>query len=453
MQARSYILWKLKLSPSDDIGSKVGYTFNHKQLNIYRNLPFKMSKLLRDLLQAQEPLFTQSLRELEIVSRKKGIDIKLTAEIIEKSHAAIRSLGLDSNDTTDKELYHALDHRVRENNIRLAKALGTSEDAPVRQIVPKLVEAALASGVNRTCWVLKKSVAKELLREMPPKGMMKHLGYRSIESMFKNENFAELYAALRFSEGPEWLNKYDELFTSRIQPSDFETREIEIVIMDHDKWVDLAEKYVQKKLHNVTHTKELGVIVVVPMKQTHMRGLTLKTLPLLFHYINEIRLYSAFFKFKSTEAHFGKTISETLIADTGTGATIANFHIHWRVIQRYFGKIHESPPEIFQPHVQPEDLHWRKAEDSLYKLDPELKYWQDLDYVARVGRDGNPVTFNLMDVSIGYSNSQDFEHRNFYHFRESLWNELFMRYMGEATLKKQILLQLDNDMIKPEEVR
>lgn len=411
-----------------------------------------MSKLLRDLLEAKEPLFTQSLRELEFLTHKKGVDVKLTAQIIEKTHAAVRSLGLDSNDTTDKELYHALDHRIKEHNEHLAKSLGSSENAPIRQLVPKLVDAVNQTKINRSCWVLKKSVAKDLLREMPPKAMMKHLGYRSLESMFKNENFSEIYTALRFSEGPEWLTKYDELLVQKIQPFDFESRAIEIVIMDHDKWVDLAEKFVLKKFHNVTHTKELGVIVVVPMKQTHMKGLTLKTLPLLFHYINEIRLYSAFFKFKSTEANFGKTISETLIADTGTGATIANFHIHWRVIQRYFGKINESPPEIFQPHVQPEDLHWRRAEDSLYEISNELKFWQDMDYVAILGQDGKPVPFNLMDVSIGYSNEQNFTNRNFYHMRESLWNELFIRYMGEPTLKQQILQQLDNDMIKPEDL-
>lgn len=411
-----------------------------------------MTKLLRDLLNAQQPLFTQSIRELEFLTGKKSIDIKLTAEIIEKTHSAIRGLGLDSSDTTDKELYHALDHKIASHNQTLAKALGSSEDASVDELVPRLVNALQHVKLNKKCWVLKKSVAKELIRHMPPKNMMKHLGYRSLESILKNENFSELYTALRFSEGPEWLTKFDELFAKKVQPSDFEVRDIEIVVMDHKKWVDLAEKFVAKKLHNVTHTKELGVIVVVPMKQTHVRGLTLKTLPLLFHYINEIRLYSAFFKFKSTESHFGKTISETLIADTGTGATIANHHIHWRVIQRYFGKIHESPPEIFQPHVQPEDLHWRKAEEYLYQLDPELKYWQDMDYVAMLGSDRNPVAFNIMDVSIGYSNNQSFANRNFYHMRESLWNEIFIRYMGEAELKRQILQQLDNDMIKPEEL-
>ncbi|MBP9738531.1 hypothetical protein KBD20_02495 [Candidatus Saccharibacteria bacterium] len=410
-----------------------------------------MSKLLRDLLDATEPTFSLSLKSLEQLSGHHSVDNSLSAEILEKTHAAIRGLGLDINDTTDRELYHALEGKVRDHNVHLASSLGTSEDAAVKDIVPKLVEAVRQSDVPMRCWVLKKSVAKELLRQMPPKVMMKNLGYRSLESMYKNENFSEIYAGLRFSEGPEWLNSYDELFEKSVQPSDFEIRDIEIVVMDHKKWVDMAAGFVKKKLHNVTHTKELGVIIVVPMEQTHMRGLTLKTLPLLFHYINEIRLYSAFFKLKSTAPHFGKTISDTLIADVSTGAVIAGHNIHWRVIQRYLGRHKEDrEAEAFEPHVQPEDLHWRKAEESLFRIDNELKFWQDMDYVARIAEDGDPVAFNLFDVSFGFSNQESFQSRYFYHMRESLWNEIFIRYMGKGTLKQQILEQLDNDMIRPE---
>lgn len=410
-----------------------------------------MSKFLRDLLDATEPTFSLSLKKLEELSGHHSVDNSLSAEIIQKSQAAVRGLGLDPADTTSRELFHALENKVRDHNIHLAKSLGTSEDAPIKEIVPKLVDAVEKSDVPRRCWVLKKSVAKELLRAMPPKVMMKKLGYRSIESMFKNENFSEIYAGLRFSEGPEWLNSYDELFEKSVQPSNFEVRNIEIVVMDHDKWVDMAEGFVKKKLHNVTHTKELGVIIVVPMRQAHMKGLTLKTLPLLFHYINEIRLYSAFFKLKSTAPHFGKTISDTLIADVSSGAVMAGYNIHWRVIQRYLGRHKEDrEAEAFEPHVQPEDLHWRKAEESLFKLDNELKFWQDMDYVATIGDDGDPVAFNLFDVSFAYSNGEKFAGRYYYHMRESLWNEIFIRYMGKGMLAQQILEQLDNDMIKPE---
>src|SRR5690606_6473665 len=155
---------------------------------------------------------------------------------------------------------------------------------------------------------------------------------------------------------------------------------------------------------------------VVPMRAEKMRGLPLKTLPLLFHYINEIRLYSAFFKLKSTHPHFGAEVVDTLIADPAKTAVMAGHHVHWRVIQRYFGKLDgEKHPEAFEPHVQPEDLHWRKAEEVLYELDPHMQFWRDLDYVA-LNDKKHPVALNLMDVAFGYSNEVPYEQGYFYHF-------------------------------------
>lgn len=414
-----------------------------------------MSKLLSELLGAEEPMFTNAIRQLEQVSGHPGADLRLSSEIIGRVYQKTKELGLDPEDTTAEELYYALETRVARDNERITEELLhlPKHTLLVRDLVPPMVEVVNKAKVPKRCWALKRSVAKKLLKQMPPKAMMKHLGYRSIDSMLKNEPFDEMYAALRFSEGPEWLNQYNELFKS-VKPSNFEERDIRIVVMNHEKWVDLAEHYVEKKRHNVTHVKELGVIVVVPMKQDEMRGLPLKTMSLLFHYINEIRLYSAFFKLKSMHPNFGAEIVETLIADPAKGAVVAGQNIHWRVIQRYFGKLaDERHPEAFQPHVQPEDLHWRKAEEALYELDPNLEFWRDLDYVARSVRRGvSPVSLSLTDVAFAYSNEMSFSNRYVYHFRESLWNELFMRYLGEEVLEKQILEQLDNDMIEPEKL-
>lgn len=414
-----------------------------------------MSKMISELLAAEEPLFTNAIRQLEKESGNSSADIRLTSEIVGRVHLKTRELDLDPDDTTPEELYYALENRIRKDNDRITEELlklpkGTTF---IRDLVPPMVEIAAKAQVPKKCWVLKRSVAKKLLRQMPPKQMMKHLGYRSVDSLLKNEPFDEMYVALRFSEGADWLNEYNELFKS-VKPSNFEERDIHIVIMDHDKWVDLADEFTQKKLHNVTHTKELGVIAVLPMKREHMRGLPLKTMSLLFHYINEIRLYSAFFKLKSTHAHFGAEIVDTLIADPGNVAIMAGQNIHWRVIQQYLGRHKDkSHPEAFQPHVQPEDLHWRRAADALYDLDPEMEFWRDLDYVARPVRRGvDPVSFNLTDVAFAYSNEEPFSGRYVYHFRESLWNELFISYMGQGNLEQQVLEQLDNDMIKPEDL-
>lgn len=408
-----------------------------------------MANLLRDLLDAKEPLFSLSLKQLEEASGKKGIDTKLIGDIIEKTHDATKKLGLDHGDTTGPELYHALLAKIKEHDEHLAKAIGGDDAEDVQQLLPLIKKAVEAADVPKSCWVLKKSVAKEMLRKSPPPTIMKLLGYRSIDSMLKHESLAEVYGALRFAESPDWLNKFNEQYKG-LKPSDFETREIEFVVMPGERWGDIAEHFVEKKRHNITHLKELGVILMLPIKLRKLPGITITAMPLLFHYINEIRLYSAFFKLEQVKKNFGEIFVNTLIADPGKAAVMAGSHVHWRVIQRYFGKLEkEYHPEIFEPHVQPEDLHWRKAEEALYKIDPELEFWKDMDYVARF-EDGRPIAFNLMDVSVGYCTGTPYEKRVIYHFRESLWNEIFMRYLGQKTLEQQVLQQLDNDMIAPE---
>jgi len=410
-----------------------------------------MAKVLRDLLDAEEPVFSLSLKQLEQASGHQGTDARLIGEIAEKMNKAITGLGLDPKDSTGKEIYQAQMSRIEADAQRVTKLIGGTDPSDVRELAPLMVAVAEKMDVNKDCWVLKRSVAKRLLTQMPPKKLMKHLGYRSIDSMLKHEDIDEIYTALRFSEGGEWLEKYNELFKT-IKPSDFETRQIRILVMNHDKYVDLATHFVEKKLHNITHTKEMGTIVVVPMHQERMKGIVLKSMPLIFHYINEIRLYSAFFKLKQVNKNFGETVVETLIADPGKASQMAGQHVHWRVIQRYFGKLKdESHPEAFEPHVQPEDLHWRRANEMLYDVDPEMEFWKDLDYVAGM-YDGGALTFNLLDVSFAYTNSEPYEKRYTYHFRESLWNEIFMRYMGHKNLEDQILKQLDNDMIAPEKL-
>lgn len=413
-----------------------------------------MAKFLRDLLDAEEPLFTESLRQLENASGRTGADTKLIGDIVAKAHENLRQMGLNPAYATGEEVYHGLESRVEQDIKRLTKIIGADPEKSeeVRYLVPYMVAAANKATFNRKVFVMKHESAKNLLRQMPPKALMEKLGYHDIESMFDHEDFSELYTALRFSEGPDWLNKYDELFET-VTPQDYEERDIKIVIMDHDKYVDLAAHFVQKKLHNITHTKEMGVIVVVPMHAKKMRGLVLKSLPLLFHYMNEVKLYSTFFKLKSQQPHFGRIVVRTLVADPGDASQLIGHKIHWRIIQRYLGKHKQDTVSMvaFEPHVQPEDLHWRRAEDLLYELDPELEFWKDRDFVGLM-YDGFPVAFNLFDVSFAYSNSESYENRYAYHFRESLWNEIFVRYMGFKNLTSQVLDKLDNSAIAPEKL-
>lgn len=406
--------------------------------------------LIGDFLQAEEPLFDHSLSQLEEITGKKGLDAKLTAEIAQAAADRIKRLELVEN-VAGPTLYEALLKQVEQHDHHLARTLGGSDPTSIPEMIPLIVEKVKSLDLPKRGFFLNHDVARAMLKAAPPQQVMARLGYDRVEAMLERESLAEIYLALRFAEEADWLNRFDEQYQS-LKANDFEDRDLELVVFDPAKWGDIAEHFITKKRHNITHSKELGAIGVMPMTVAHMRGITLKVLPLLVHYFNEVHLYSSFFKLMRSKSNFGQIVSTTLIADPKHVKVLAGQKVHWRVVQRYYGKLpKEHHPEQFEPHVQPEDLHWRRAEEVLYQTDPELEFWRDLDYVA-VMRESGPITLNLMDISLSYSNQIVYADRYLYHFREALWNEIFARYLSEKTLEEQVLTRLDNDLIKPEEL-
>ncbi len=401
-------------------------------------------------LNAKEPLFDHALLQLEERSGKKGIDAVLAGEIAAKCADRIKRLGLHQ-DCSAEELYAALVRQIEIHDEHLAHTIGGHDINSIPEMIPLIVAAVAKIDMPRQGFFLKESKAAQMLSKMPPLAVMQRLGYDNVATMLEHENIYELFLALRFGQEADWLNQFDATY-HQLRAEDFEVRDIKVVIFDPVKWGDIAAKFIEKKVHNIANNKEIGAIGVMPMTQLTMRGVTLKVFPLMLHYFNELRLYSAFFKLMRPKKDFGEIVATTLIAGPSHVKVVEFGKIHWRVIQRYFGKLkHENHPEIFEPHLQPEDLHWRRAVEILYEVDPELEFWRDMDYTA-VLKGGEIVTFNLMDISLGSSNQVPFVDRYLYHFRESLWNEVFARYLGQKALEEQLLVKLDNDVIKPEEL-
>ncbi len=403
--------------------------------------------LLGEILAAKEPLFEHTLKQLEAKTGNQGIDAKLAADIRQSTHRSLLVLGLNQ-DSSHESVYAALVARVKQDDERLCRIIGGSDPTDLAALTPKIVAAVEAEPMPKSGWFLKPARAKQLLVDMPPKGIMKLLGYQSVAKLIKDQEIAKLFCALRFCETPGWLNRFNDAYSKKLKPADFEARDIQIVIFESDQWEKVAAPYVAKKLHNITHSKEMGAVCVLPVGNVHTPGVTIKILPLITHYFNEIRLYSSFFKLVRHRSNFGQIIGDTLVAKPPKFKVDTHADIEFAVIQRYFGKLpHEKHPEIFKPHLQPEDLHWRKAEDVLYHIDPELDFWRGLDFVAEV-KSGQLVSFNLMDLALSFANQLKFADRYIYHCRESLWNEIFARYFGEPKLQKQILEHLDNEVIK-----
>lgn len=401
-----------------------------------------MSRLLSELLNAEEPLFSMAIKQLEVSSGGASIDVRLTAEIVGKVHMKLRALGLDPKDTTGPELYSALFNLLKQHDVFLAKRIGVDDPEDIQAVLLRVSQVAKALDLPKKAWLLKQSVAKRLLKQTPPKHVMKQLGYRSIDSMIKRESVCEIYAAMRFLESKEWLDKFIAKY-KHLKPGDFETREIEVIHMDVKKWGSAAMPYVEETRQNITHLKEVGVVAIMPLPLERSAGITIITLPLVLHYINEIRIYSSFFKSRQIRSDFAETIIETLISDPGKHAHIGGRHIHWRVIHRHFGSDGVETPDVFEPHVDSDDLIWRKTEETLYRLEPALHFWYDAEYVG-VMFDGRPISFNLMDMAVSFVNNLHYGQQSVRHMRDSIWNELYIRYIREEAVEKQIVKQLEH---------
>lgn len=412
-----------------------------------------MSTYLSELVGVKEPIFSLSLRQLELASGRSSQDVHLIAEIIEFAHEKMRILGLDPNDTKGIELYNALKVKATQDDAKLLELLNVPVGSSAMAVLSAVVSKVQSLGAHKQAWVIKNSVAKKMLVECPPLRVMKQLNHKSIESMLKRENMTEIYAAMRFCETPAWLNKFVKQYKN-LQANDFEMRDVEVVLLSSEKWGKAGEACIRQQRHHIVHLKEFGVVAVLPsVSEQYHAGLALLTLPLILHYISEIRLYSSFFKLHQVKSGFGKIITKTLLGDISGLANMSGTDLHWRVIQRHYGLQDDTKhPEIFMPHVQPEDFYWKKAEEVLFEIDPSLAFWKNSDCLAVMGEDKKPISFHLIDNAMATYTNAPFEQRFVRRAQESILNELHLRYMKHEMLSNQVLRQLEDQVVNKDRI-
>jgi hypothetical protein len=328
----------------------------------------------------------------------------------------------------------------------LARRLGIDNPDDSTEVAQAIVRLIERMRFSKHSWALKHTAAKRLLKATPPKVLMKLLHYRSLDSMLKRESAILLLAVARHSEPAQWQERFVRSY-KKLQPNDFEVRDIEVAFMSDERWLPVGQLFSGTRHNNIVHTPEAGAIVLLPAKVEGRAGLTLTSLLLTLHYISEIRVFSTYSKFQHMRRDFGGLLVEHLLHQKQDHVTIAGQPVHWRIVHRYYGTAERlRHPEIFEPHVQPEDLAYRKAEAVLYRLEPALHFWHDTDYLGLPETDG-PISFSLTDMAMNLVNGLPYEKRSFYHMQDALWNEVYSRYIGQRAFEKQILQQLDEPAV------
>ncbi|MCX6736770.1 MAG: hypothetical protein NTW73_01650 [Candidatus Parcubacteria bacterium] len=347
-------------------------------------------------------------------------------------------------DASAEDISLALLNKALDDDRQISEFLGNPDIATVSG-GEKVGDLARKLAEPEEGYFLKYEKAKEFLSNQPPLKTMAALGYQNVSDMLAKEDVLELFASLRFLEDGQWLNDVFFKQYENISFNDFEKRKIEIRVLDI-KWVKAAEKFVAKKYHNISHLKELGVVFIIPVK-LGVPGEILEMLALISHYLNEIAFYNQIFKgfslnsetfaFNFIQALKGSLLEEKL-PDLGK--------INWLIIQQYLAKKDPSDWRLFEPHLNPEVLHWEKAERAFgnmknFSQKEGWDFWLNLGWVGDYFKNNQGqevfVSFNLIDTVMSLVKTKE-NIKYLYHHQEALWNKVFVSYAGEEKMKDLI---------------
>ncbi|MDE2001168.1 MAG: hypothetical protein KGI60_01210 [Patescibacteria group bacterium] len=409
---------------------------------------------LASVLRTDRHILEATCHGLEKVSGKSGV----MEQIIDENDAIVRDrldfLGLGRN-VSAYDVYDALISKVEADDVKIYDALGKPK-LTVPSEAQRVINLAKSVSDHRTGFFLKLDVARRFLHNEPPKLVMAALGYSTVDDLLAKEDLLEVYSALRFLEDPNWLNQIFFKQYEKLTPADFEEREVTARVLG-TKWVGAAAKFTKKKYHNVSHLKELGVIFVIPVS-LGFSGETLRLVALLCHYFNEIYFYSSLFKqFSADERVFANNLVSLLrgdVLDRRLPQMLEETRrTNFLIVQRYLAKDDENDWRLFEPHVNPEALHWQRAEAGIVDI-PEampnvhdgLHFWKDLGWVGDYFKDevGHEilVSFNIVDTVMSLVKEREMV-KYLYHHQEALWNKIFASYMGEEKMieliKKNII--------------
>ncbi len=419
----------------------------------------KLAKILR----TKPEVLLDLEQKMNAISGKSGVIDKIISEndiIVERT---LNELGIQPDQRTAENIYNILIGHLSNFDRYLYNFLGKPRIEELSRNGGKLCQVALKLNDPKNGFFIKKERGIKMLEKFPPDNILNFFGYTTVTELFKFQDFNSIFCSLRFAQSTEWMHKFFDEAYADLSASDFEEREVEMKVLE-PQWLNVAEQFLQKKYHNVSHLKEFGIIFIIPL-QLDSPGETLRLFTLLLHYLNEVPFYSKLFKKFSTEPDFTTKLKSLLRGDVPEEPTPQSGNLTLRIVQRYLAKDDENDFRLSEPHINPEAEHWFKAEQDLAKLQtlPELiqyqnqpdvignyGYWQGLDFVGdffkNIKGSEQLVSFDLIDLVMSLVKKGEIKY--LYHQEEALWNKIFIEYLGRDKINQLVEENIINGFIK-----
>ena len=421
-------------------------------------------KLAR-ILRTQPEALLDLERKMEKLTGKSGVMERIVEENKTLVGQMLRELNLPRSDQSAKNIHNALIGYIKNMDERLYDFLDKPDLSKMSGRCGKLCETALALAKPGPGFFIKKEKAVEMLEKFPPQSMLDFFGCKTVAELVEQKGLSSVFSALRFTQNTEWMHKFFDEAYNDLTAGDFEEREVELKVLEPE-WLDAAGKFLEKKYHNLSHLKELGVIFIIPI-QIDTPGETLRMFTLLLHYLNEVPFYSGLFKKFSKEQDFAGKVKSLLRGDVPEGKLPESENIAIRIVQRYLAKDDPNDFRLIEPHINPEAEHWYKAEGDLAGILNTPSFakasdrqafasWQKLDFVGGFfpsfakASEGKPdeelVSFDLIDLTMSLAKKGEIKY--LYHQQEALWNKIFIEYLGRDKLNELVEENIVDGFIK-----
>lgn len=385
------------------------------------------------------------------ITGKANVMEEIVADIEAKTAQKLKELNLENPKA--EQVFNALLNKLKEHDQKLFEHFKKPDFNKIEGY------RAVLSGVKEIVGempglYIKKEPALKLFRKSPPRKIMGALGYTDLEKMLAQEDWFELFAALRVVEDQDWVNKVFFAPYGDVAPEDFEQRDIKMLVMP-EKWAKIAAKFQKTKLHHMSHLKELGLVFVIPMGASGASGELIYLFFMTMHYLHEVSWHSKLFEGYSRDKDFAQKIINALKVKTSRLPLPNEDKMSFRIVPAYLAKHDPNDWRLKEPRINPEAWHYTKTAYDIKEFArsfPEagLGFWDDTNYVAKYFPDQNGetlISFNLFDTGIALLKRAGFEAKYLYHQQEALWNEIFIRYMGQQALDKAMMENLDKGLI------
>lgn len=397
-----------------------------------------MPKLLSQLLNSQGPLFDSLITDLERATRNQFIDVDIVGKVMTKSNAKLRELGFVPGDILIEELRFGLLSKYKDSVETYRYALvgeNSNSNFLLRQIYSEY-----RSILDIDVFGLTRKSIINIIKDNPPVKLLDSLSIKSEDLLLKKFKPAQILYIARQTEGDKWRKAFTAKL-STLKSDDFKLSKFELMMMDEElesvlKLHHKSKDFSADGLSGCVHVSRTNASIDDPL--AYSLSLLIETRDLI-DLSNQLQVVAL-------SKDFGKKLSSLASGKQAMVWQLFGVPVPWRSIYRALAARKTLLNKLLIKEFP--DLKLREF-DIVAELNSNfstLEFWSDSSTTALKIED-KILSMNLIDVACRLDNYPARHVSRNYYFEEALWDELLKRYLNDANLASQIILQLKSEII------